>query len=84
MNQTFKNWTAAVAVVAVIAGASLLDGPTEAEVEAAQAADLLDAQAQARREAPQVRAEMAGLDAERIEPTPAELLQRYAMLGSKQ
>lgn len=83
MNQTFKNWAAAVAVVAVIAGASLLDGPSAAEVEAAQAADLLDAQAQARRDAPHVRAELARLEEERIEPTPAEILSRYALLGVK-
>lgn len=81
MNQTLKNWAAAIAAVAVIAGASLLDGPSAAEVEAAQAADLVDAQAQARRDAPHVRAELARLDAERIEPTPAEILHRYALLG---
>jgi hypothetical protein len=81
MNETLKNWLTAIAAIAALTGVGyLLDGPSAAEVEAAQAADLADAQAQAHRDAPQVRAEMARLDAERIEPTPAAILHRYALL----
>ena len=102
MNQTFKNWlggiTAAAALFAVMHIAS---GPSEAEVQAAQAADLADAQAQAEHVAGLVRKchQLRGPSAEllqirdtdhyvcregAIEPVPAELLHRYALLGSKQ
>ena len=81
MKQTLINWAIAVAgLTAFLGAAALLDGPSEAELQRAVAADLVDAQAQAHREAPKVRAELARLDAERIEPTPAAILHRYALL----
>jgi hypothetical protein len=47
MNPTFKNWTLAVVAVASLLGVNALlesgDGMTQAEIEAAQAADLADA-----------------------------------------
>lgn len=79
---TSRNWLAAAGIAAVLLGAQLLDGPSEADVAQAVASDLKDAQAQAHRDAPAMRAEMARLEAERIEPTPAELLQHYAQLGA--
>lgn len=84
MKQTLINWaTAITGLVAFLGAAALLDGPSEMDLQRAVAADLVDAQTQARRDAPQVRSEMARLDAERIEPTPAALLHRYAMLGTE-
>lgn len=79
MNRSFAIPVALLLGLA-LSSSYLLDGPSEADIERAIAADLVDAQAQARREAPQVRAELARLDAERIEPTPAEILHRYALL----
>lgn len=65
----------------LVAVDALLDGPSDLELEQAVQADLQDAIHQAWRDAPEVRLETARLDAERIEPTPAALLQRYALLG---
>lgn len=80
MNRSFAIPVALLLGLA-LSSSYLLDGPSEADIERAIAADLVDAQAQAHREAPQVRAELARLDAERIEPTPAAILHRYALLG---
>lgn len=79
MNRSFAIPVALLLGLA-LSSSYLLDGPSEADIERAIAADLVDAQAQAHREAPQVRAELARLDAERIEPTPAAILHRYALL----
>lgn len=81
MNRSFAIPVALLLGLA-LSSSYLLDGPSEADIERAIAADLVDAQAQAHRDAPQVRAELARLDAERIEPTPAEILHRYALLGA--
>lgn len=79
MNRSFAI-PAALLLGLALSSSYLLDGPSEADIERAIAADLVDAQAQAHRDAPQVRAELARLDAERIEPTPAAILHRYALL----
>lgn len=79
MNRSFAIPVALLLGLA-LSSSYLLDGPSEADIERAVAADLVDAQAQAHRDAPQVRAELARLDAERIEPTPAAILHRYALL----
>ena len=79
MNRSFAIPVALLLGLA-LSSSYLLDGPSEADIERAVAADLVDAQAQAHREAPKVRAELARLDAERIEPTPAAILHRYALL----
>lgn len=79
MNRSFAIPVALLLGLA-LSSSYLLDGPSEADIERAIAADLVDAQAQAHRDAPQVRAELARLDAERIEPTPAAILHRYALL----
>lgn len=81
MMQKLTTWALALSAVLILGSSYLLDGPSEAEIEQAQAADLADAKAQARRDAPHVRAELDRLEAERIEPTPAEILHRYALLG---
>lgn len=101
MNQTLKNWLAGIgAAVALFAVMHIASGPSDADVQAAQAADLADAQAQAEHVAGLVRkcrllrgptAELLQIrDADHyvcregaIEPVPAELLHRYALLGSK-
>lgn len=47
MNQTFKNWLAGIgAAVALFAVTHIASGPSDADVQAAQAADLADAQAE--------------------------------------
>lgn len=52
MNITLKNWFSAIGIAAILSGAYvILDGPPEAELAKAQAADLADAKAQAHREA---------------------------------
>lgn len=79
MNRSFAIPVALLLGLA-LSSSYLLDGPSETDIERAIAADLVDAQAQAHRDAPQVRAELARLDAERIEPTPAAILHRYALL----
>lgn len=71
----------AAATMGLLAVAALLDGPSDIEFEQAVQTDLQDAIAQARREAPAVRMELARLEAERIRPAPASELPRYAMLG---
>jgi hypothetical protein len=99
MNPTLKNWLTAAAAVALLLGMNrLLDGPTEADIEAAQAADLADARraeqhlAQLVKRCHQLRgpsAELLQIEGSddyvcregRIEPTPAAILHRYALLG---
>lgn len=99
MNQTFKNWLGGIgAAAALFAVMHIASGPSEAEVQTAQAADLADAQAQAEHVAGLVRKchLLRGPSAEllqirdtdhyvcregAIEPAPAELLHRYALLG---
>lgn len=99
MNQTFKNWLIFITAVAVLAGAyQLAESLGTQDVEAAQAADLIDAQTQAEHVAGLVRKchLLRGPSAEllqirdtdhyvcregAIEPVPAELLHRYALLG---
>ena len=56
MNQTFKNWLGGIAAAAALfAAMHISSGPSAAEVQAAQAADLADAQAQAEHVAGLVR-----------------------------
>lgn len=74
----------AAAVMGLLAIGALLDGPSDLEFEQAVQTDLQDAIAQARREAPAVRTELARLEAERMDPAPAAVLPRYAMLGAGQ
>lgn len=100
MNQTFKNWLGGIAAAAALfAVMHIANGPSEYETQAAQAADLVDAQTQAQhvasltRECHRLRGQSAVLlqirDTDHyvcregaIEPVPAELLHRYALLGS--
>ena len=82
MNRAHHLILVAVAAIGLLALGELMDGPSDMEIEQAVQTDLDDAIAQARRDAPEVRLETARLDAERIEPTPAELLQRYALLDA--
>lgn len=99
MNQTLKNWLAGIgAAVVLFAVMHIASGPSDADVQAAQAADLADAQAQAEHVAVLVRKchLLRGPSAEllqirdtdhyvcregAIEPTPASVMQRYALLG---
>lgn len=75
---------ATVGLAALLGASHLLDGgPSEAELAAATAADLNDAIAQARTEAPRVRVELARIEAEDAQPTPGQLVQRYAALVEK-
>lgn len=88
----------AAAACLLAAGGALLDGPSEADVAVAQAADLADAQQAAKRFERDLRAcklakgpaadliqiERSGDYVCRevaIEPIPAEILHRYALLG---
>lgn len=99
MNQTFKNWLGGIgAAAALFAVMHIVNGPSDADVQAAQAADLADAQDQAEhvaglvRKCHLLRGPSAVLlqirDTDHyvcregaIEPAPAELLHRYALLG---
>ena len=104
MKQMFRNWAIFIVGATVMAGVGYLaNGPSEADVASARAADLLDAQTQAKadaqliskltRECHKLRGPSAALMQVRgtddyvcreseIEPTPAEFMQRYALLGS--
>ena len=98
MKQLLKNWLIFIAVVAVPIGVyRLANSPGTHDVEAAQADDLKDAQAQAQQLAYLVRKcfKLRGPTAEllqargdylcrerEIEPTPPEAMHRYALLGS--
>jgi hypothetical protein len=76
----------AAAVMGLLALGALMDGPSDMEVERMTAADLQDAVTQARHDAPQVRIEVARLEAEdypRIVPLTPEQMQRVAMLDRK-
>lgn len=103
MKEIFKNWLILVIGIAALTGIGyLIAGPSAAEVETAQAADLIDARAQAHAQAHHVAGltrechSMRGPTAEllqirgtdnyvcreaEIEPTPVEVMQRYALLG---
>ena len=83
MNRAYHLILVAAVVMGVLAIGAMLDGPSDIEAEQAVAADLQDATAQARREAHQVRVELARLEAEddsRIVPLTREQMQRVAML----
>lgn len=84
MNRAYHLILVASTVMGLLAIGALLNGPSDIEFEQAVQTDLQDAIAQAGRDAPAVRMELARLEAERIEPAPAAVLPRYAMLGAKQ
>lgn len=76
----------AAAIMGLLALGALLDVPSEEQLELAVAADLQDAIEQARRDAPEVRRELARLEAEdypRITPLTPEQMRRVAMLDRK-
>ena len=105
MKRMFRNWVIFIVGATVMAGLGyLINGPSAHEVEVSRAADLLDAQTQAKadvqliskltRECHKLRGPGAALMQVRgtddyvcreseIEPTPAEFMQRYALLGSQ-
>ena len=83
MNRAYHLILVAAVAMGLLAIGAMLDGPSDIEAEQAVAADLQDATAQARREAHQVRVELARLEAEddsRIVPLTREQMQRVAML----
>lgn len=98
MKKTFENWLKLIVFASGMAGIGYLIGESgSAEIEAAQAADLIDAQAQAQQLASLVRKcfKLRGPTAEllqargdylcrerEIEPVPPEAMHRYALLGS--
>ena len=99
MKQTLINWAIAVAGVSVFLGVAAIDGPSDAEVERAIAADLKAARRDELRMTLLVKRcfqergpsaeliQIAGSDdyvcrEREIEPTPAHVLQRVAMLGA--
>ncbi len=98
MHRLIKNWAILIAVAGALAVAvNAPNGPGEADVASARAADLADAQARAQHLAALVRKchKSLGPSAElmqargddyvcregQIEPTPEVMLQRYALLG---
>ena len=83
MNRLAHLILVAAAVMGLLAVAALIDGPSDIEFERAVQADLQDAIAQSGRDAPAVRLELARLEAERMEPAPAAVLPRYAMLETQ-
>lgn len=83
MNRVMHLVLVAAAVMGLLAVAALLDGPSDHEFEQAVAADLQDAIDQAGHDAPVVRLELARLEADRMEPAPAAVLPRYAMLETQ-
>ncbi len=86
MNRAYHLILVAAVAMGLLAVGALMNGPSDIEAEQAVAADLQDATAQARREAHQVRVELARLEAEddlRIVPLTREQMQRVAMLDSK-
>ena len=84
MNRVANLILVAAVIMGLLAVAALLDGPSDHEFEQAVQTDLQDAIAQARRDAPTVRLELARLEAEQIEPAPAAELPRYALLDKPQ
>ena len=83
MNRAHHLILVAAVAMGLLAVGALMNGPSDIEAEQAVAADLQDATAQARREAHQVRVELARLEAEddlRIVPLTREQMQRVAML----
>lgn len=83
MNRIAHLILVAAAIMGLLAVVALLDGPSDHEFERAVQADLQDAIDQAGRDAPAVRLELARQEADRIEPAPAALLPRYAMLETQ-
>lgn len=95
----FTTWALAAGAALAIGGSYLLDGPSDAEIAAAQAADFQEYKLKAQRFDRDLKAckralgptadlvEIAGSDGDyvcremAVEPTPAALLQRYALLG---
>ncbi|MEN9905692.1 MAG: hypothetical protein RLZZ555_2257 [Pseudomonadota bacterium] len=80
MNRTHHMILIAAAAMGLLALGALMDGPSDMEIERAVQTDLQDAIEQARREAPQVRVELARLEAD---DTAREPTQRVAMLDRK-
>ena len=82
MNRAHHLVLAAAIAMGLLAVGALMGGPSDSDFEQAVAADLQDATAQARREASQVRVELARLEAE-DDPTPLlparEPVQRVAL-----
>ena len=83
MNRIANLILVAAVIMGLLAVAALLDGPSDLEFEHAVQADLQDAISQAGRDAPTVRLELARLEAEPMEPAPAAVLPRYAMLETQ-
>ena len=87
MNRAHHLILVVAAVMGLLALGALLDVPSEEQLELAVAADLQDAIEQARRDAPEVRRELARLEAEdypRITPLTPEQMRRVAMLEGRQ
>ena len=87
MNRAHHLILVVAAVMGLMALGALLDVPSEEQLELAVAADLQDAIEQARRDAPEVRRELARLEAEdypRITPLTPEQMRRVAMLEGRQ
>ena len=83
MNRAYHLILVAAVAMGLLAVGALLNGPSDNDFEQAVAADLQDATAQARREAHQVRVELARREAEddlRIVPLTREQMHRVAML----
>ena len=83
MNRAQHLILVAAAVMGLLAMGALMDGPSDMEVERMTASDVQDAVTQARHDAPQVRVEVARLEAEdypRITPLTREQMRRVAML----
>ena len=84
MNRVANLILVAAVIMGLLAMGALLDGPSDIEFEPAVQTDLQDAIAQAGRDAPAVRLELARLEAEQIESEPAAVLPRYALLEKPQ
>ncbi len=83
MNRVSNLILVASAIMGLLAVGSLIDGPSDIELEQAVAADLQDATEQAHREAHQIRIELARLEADSLpldRPPTRGQLQRVAML----
>jgi hypothetical protein len=100
MKFTMNLILAAAAAMTLAAGGALLDGPSDADIERATAADLADAKLAAQRFERDLRACKKALGPsadlvqiertgdyvcreQAIEPTPAEILHRYADLSGR-
>lgn len=86
MNRAYHLILVTAVVMGLLALGAWMDGPSDMEVERMTAADVQDAIRQARREAPQVRVELARLEADdhpSATPLTPEQMQRVAMLDRK-